>query len=213
MYGVTGGVVVVVADGAGGIPGGGRAADLVLGHVGRVVSCGSDDVFEASSWHEMLCLVDGDANADRDAGETTAVIVAARDAGSVVGASCGDSGAVVVRDDATVDNLTHRQHRKRRLGSGVAMPVAFERTTLMARLSSGPTGCSAMRDRASWQRWSSAPTISTKRPRPWWIGSVSRAVASRMTWPSSWFGCRRRCRPLMTHVRDDRGGARATIRS
>jgi hypothetical protein len=52
----------------------------------------------------------------------------------LVGASCGDSGAWVVCANGRVDDLTARQRRKPRLGSGGAMPVSFSRPRLAGTL-------------------------------------------------------------------------------
>jgi serine/threonine protein phosphatase PrpC len=130
VHHAVGGLVIVVADGAGGIPGGGPAADLLLAHVEGALADTKFDVFVASSWIDLLRSVDALVERDRAAGETTAVIVAVTDSGLVVGASSGDSGALVVRKDGTVDELTEGQHRKRRIGSGSAVPVGFDRPAL-----------------------------------------------------------------------------------
>lgn len=116
VHHVRGGLVIVVADGAGGLPGGARAAEL--------------NPFDADSWAELLVEADGEIERDRAAGETTAVVVAVKEHGSVVGASCGDSGALVIRKDAHIDDLTDDQHRKRRLGAGRALPIPFRRPAL-----------------------------------------------------------------------------------
>lgn len=101
---------VVVCDGAGGIPGGGRAADL--GCSGLIRGLPADPV-------PLLRALDRHIEDDPLAGECTAVAVVAGPDG-VRGASCGDSDAFL---DGAV--LTGEQHRKRRLGSGRALPVAF----------------------------------------------------------------------------------------
>ena len=82
---------------------------------------------------EVLAGADLVLEADHDAGETTAVVVAVAE-GGLVGASCGDSCAWVVQADGRTDDLTARQHRKRRLGSGRAGPVAFARPGLAGTL-------------------------------------------------------------------------------
>lgn len=130
VHQLDGGVVVVVADGAGGMGGGGRAADLTLKIVGEAIEHGAFNVFSADPWAELLIHADAIIASDRHAGETTIVVVAVAEDGRVVGASCGDSGAVVVGADGDLDDLTAGQHKKRRLGSGRALPVAFERALL-----------------------------------------------------------------------------------
>jgi serine/threonine protein phosphatase PrpC len=107
---------------------------LVLVQVERAVTRKSLEPFVSSSWIDLLGSVDALVEHDRAAGETTAVIVAVTDSGLVVGASCGDSGALVVRGDGTVDELTEGQHRKKRIGSGIAVPVGFDRLALEGTL-------------------------------------------------------------------------------
>lgn len=131
VHGAPGGLVVVVADGAGGVPGGAAAADRVLELVERTLGQGAFDPF-TWSWAELLRQADAMLDSDRTCGETTAVVVAVS-GGRLVGASCGDSAAWVVEGDA-YDDLTARQHRKRRLGSGRAEPVAFERASFVGTL-------------------------------------------------------------------------------
>ncbi|MFT5687169.1 MAG: serine/threonine protein phosphatase PrpC [Myxococcota bacterium] len=103
-------LVVVVCDGAGGIPGGGRAADLAMAGLIRGLPGDAEALLTALDHH----LLD-----DAFAGESTAVVAVVTGAG-VVGASCGDSTALL---DGV--ELTGGQHKKRRLGSGRALPVRF----------------------------------------------------------------------------------------
>ncbi len=92
-------------------------------------------LFTSTGLIELLLRADDLVASDRDAGESTLVVVAVAEDGRLVGASSGDSGAMVIRlgaGDVTggVDDLTRGQHRKRRLGSGRALPIAFERAAL-----------------------------------------------------------------------------------
>ena len=48
----------------------------------------------------------------------------------IYGASSGDSEAWVIRKDGSIDDLTAKQHLKRRIGSGRAVPVGVERRGL-----------------------------------------------------------------------------------
>ena len=130
VHHVHGGLVVVVADGAGGIAGGGAAADLVLRVVAEAIAQPGFNPFSPAAWTELLIAADGLVVRDREAGETTCVVVAVRDDGRIVGASVGDSGAVVVAVDGRIDELTEGQHRKHRLGGGRAAPVLFGRPDL-----------------------------------------------------------------------------------
>lgn len=113
-------IVMVVADGAGGIVNGGAAADVVLDLVNERVA----ELTDVEACIELLR--EADQLVQATGGETTAVLLVVHDAG-LFGASAGDSEAWMVGEDGTVDNLTENQHLKRRLGSGRAVPVGFER--------------------------------------------------------------------------------------
>ena len=104
-------LVIALADGAGGIPGGARAADLAVS--GLLRSLPGDPV-------TALKTLDARIHDDREAGECTAIALSFTQ-GIVRGASCGDSAAFL---DGV--ELTTGQHRKRRLGSGRALPTTFE---------------------------------------------------------------------------------------
>ena len=104
-------LVVVLADGAGGIPGGARAADLAVS--GMLRSLPGDPV-------AALETLDAHIHDDQEAGECTAIALSVV-GGIIRGASCGDAAAFLDGDELTVD-----QHRKRRLGSGRALPITFE---------------------------------------------------------------------------------------
>jgi serine/threonine protein phosphatase PrpC len=119
-------LVVVVADGAGGVAGGGRAAGLVVELVRDAIAAPPIDPLRPEGWVDLLARADALLEADPDAGETTGVVLAVAE-DLLIGASCGDSGAWVVHPDGRVDDLTARQHRKLRLGSGRARPVPFSR--------------------------------------------------------------------------------------
>ncbi|MBI4952305.1 MAG: protein phosphatase 2C family protein [Myxococcales bacterium] len=134
VHHVRGGIVVVVADGAGGVSGGGEAAEVALHQVGAALAQPGLEPFVSGSWVEVHREADREIERDGVAGETTCVVVAISDDGQLVGASCGDSGALVVERGGAADDLTRDQHRKRRLGTGRAVPVAFERATLRGTL-------------------------------------------------------------------------------
>jgi serine/threonine protein phosphatase PrpC len=114
----------VVADGAGGLGGGARAAHLVVEGFEDVMK----NVSPAEATAEMLCSflreLDGRVQYDPDAGESTAVVAAILD-GRVVGASVGDSELWMIAGDGSYEVLTSGQH-KSRLGSGRAAPVGFQ---------------------------------------------------------------------------------------
>ncbi len=104
---------------------GARAASLVIGRVGTVVQRAVDVPDGGRRVARLLAELDPDIEADLDAGEATAVVVAIGRL-DISGASGGDSSAWFVTADR-VDDLTEYQHRKRRIGSGLALPVTFER--------------------------------------------------------------------------------------
>ncbi|MEI8379892.1 MAG: protein phosphatase 2C domain-containing protein [Planctomycetota bacterium] len=114
-----GGVVLAVADGAGGIGNGAQASRAVIAELRGSASLDLDE----SAWCSLLRQIDhriGD-------GESTCVVLAATAQG-IIGASVGDSQAWFVHDGGIV-NLTQRQIRKPLLGSGQAEPVGFSHPT------------------------------------------------------------------------------------
>jgi len=132
VHHLAGGLVVIVADGAGGISGGGAAADRVLAILERALGQPGTEPFASATWTQVLAEADLEIEEDPACGETTAVVIAVS-GGGLAGASVGDSGAWVVHEDSH-DDLTAGQHRKRRLGSGRALPVPFQRPALRGTL-------------------------------------------------------------------------------
>lgn len=129
-----GGVLVVVADGAGGTAGGAEAAQAVCDSVVEAFRTRSS----VGPWDVFLRLVDATLANARHGGLSTAVVVEIVD-GQVTGASVGDSGAWLVSPNGIVD-LTERQAHKPLLGSGAARPVAFGPVSLRGRLLVGTDG-------------------------------------------------------------------------
>jgi serine/threonine protein phosphatase PrpC len=119
-------LVVVVADGAGGIRGGAVASAALVETVRAVSDNATLDVHDADMWRVLLAEADGTLAA-RMAGETTAVVVVVGPTG-VTGVSLGDSEAWIITA-TSIDDLTRSQERAR-LGRGHAIPVAFERRRL-----------------------------------------------------------------------------------
>jgi len=128
-----GGPVLVVADGAGGMSGGERAAEAVVWLAREAVQAGLE-MTDRGWWAELILRMDREVLADSHAGETTAVVMGVA-AGMVTGASVGDSGAWLVTEK-NIDVLTRRQVRRPFLGSGAATAVPFQapmgNATLMA---------------------------------------------------------------------------------
>jgi len=113
----------VVADGAGGLAGGARAAHLVVESFVDVVEDLASADAAPEHWCEFLRRVDDRLFHDTLAGESTGVVGVVRDR-VVIGASVGDHQAWLVTGDS-YQVLTSAQQRQR-LGSGRATPVAFE---------------------------------------------------------------------------------------
>lgn len=114
------GAVVAVVDGVGELGSAACAASLVLDEVGASApGVGA----RSGSVAALLATLDLRLEADLDAGEVAAVVVAVG-AHGIVGASCGDSSAWFV-SRSHCEELTEHQHRQRRLGSGLAIPVPF----------------------------------------------------------------------------------------
>jgi serine/threonine protein phosphatase PrpC len=106
------GVIVAVADGAGGTSGGERAAKAVVDRVASVAS-------HAYDWAHLLAELD---HQQIGYGQTTAVVLwITRE--KIVGASAGDSGAWIVRDGG-IEDITHAQSRKPLIGDGaIVTPI------------------------------------------------------------------------------------------
>lgn len=117
-------LVLLLADGSGGIPGGSAAADVVVDFVNERAA----ELPDVQSCVDMLRAADPLVMST--GGETTAELLVI-DENGISGASGGDSEAWIVKDDGAIDDLTERQHLKKRLGSGRAAPVGFERRRLL----------------------------------------------------------------------------------
>ncbi len=107
--------VIVVADGAGGIGSGDKAAIAVIEEVHRAFL----NTDSPEGWCSVLHQIDHRIGL----GESTAVVVDLR-IDRICGASVGDSQAWVVKD-AYITSLTAHQQRKPLLGTGDAAPVGF----------------------------------------------------------------------------------------
>ncbi len=123
-------VVVVVADGAGGMRGGADASDATVAAVSAAGHDPAFDIHEVQSW--MNVLADVDHNLAKTMGGETTAIVAVIGPGGIIGAAVGDSQAWVITETG-IDDLTCAQSKKR-LGSGRASPVPFYRPRLEGTL-------------------------------------------------------------------------------
>src|SRR5262245_847814 len=109
------GVVIVVADGAGGVGAGDQAAESVIREVAAAASLEHDQ----DKWRQILRQTDFRVGM----GESTCVVAACSERG-FVGATVGDSQAWLLSDGNLLD-LTHNRVRKPLLGSGEANPQGF----------------------------------------------------------------------------------------
>lgn len=130
-------LIVVLADGAGGIRGGAVASQLLIEDVRSAVADSAFAIDDVCAWGDLFQASDRALTA-KHSGETSAVVIALGSRG-VVGVSAGDCEAWVV-SLALVDDLTSGQHTKSRLGTGRAVPVTFQRATLDGVLLVGTDG-------------------------------------------------------------------------
>lgn len=109
------GVVIVVADGAGGTGGGEVASKSVV----EQVASEADLALDETGWCSLLTRIDGRI----PLGESTCVAFSVSDRG-IRGASVGDSQVWNIDGDV-IRHLTDRQTRKPLLGSRDSIPVGF----------------------------------------------------------------------------------------
>jgi PPM family protein phosphatase len=118
------GIVLVVADGVGGRPGGGAAAEEAVRWTREAVpSLPPRERRDPRTWHHLAKKIDEAIAGEEDAGETTLVILCITPR-RLVGVSVGDSEAWLVTSGGHYD-LTGGQNRKPYLGEGMADPVPF----------------------------------------------------------------------------------------
>jgi len=116
------GILLIIADGAGGMSGGEKAAEFVIQGIKEQFV--SEEAFSNPlTWYNILNQADHLLYVHPLAGETTAVVVAISD-GFICGASVGDSSAFLLQDNIDIE-LTAKQWQKPRLGSGIAIPTTY----------------------------------------------------------------------------------------
>jgi serine/threonine protein phosphatase PrpC len=124
------GLIIVVADGAGGIGGGANACDALVHAVRTRVAEQPFDPYNLRAWSDAVTRTDAELAGSAAGGETTAIVVAVGPHG-VAGVSVGDSEAWMV--SAGIDRLTERQDRTR-VGTGKSRPRPFHRSRLQGVL-------------------------------------------------------------------------------
>lgn len=115
-------LVLAIADGVGGQPGGGRAAQLAIEAVRE--SAPLLKWRNSQVWQRLLRAIDAGLVQDQEAGLTTLVVLCLSPR-KIIGASVGDSEAWWITKEGHYD-LTEAQTKKPYLGSGVATPIPFE---------------------------------------------------------------------------------------
>ena len=117
---IDGRLVIALADGAGGTGNGAIAAETIVAAIGSERTAA------------QCCELIENLDAQLGGGQSTAVVLVVGT--NLVGASVGDSGAWLIRDDG-VDDLTQAQQRKPLVGDGcMATPIeaGFAGTLLVA---------------------------------------------------------------------------------
>jgi len=124
--------LIALADGADSGGGAQTAAARTVDELARCFRAGTlpDD---PTDWVMILEAIDHVVFGDRDAGETSALVMLVQ-RGVVVGASVGDSLAYIVPTVGDPKLLTGRRRRSPGIGTGMAGPVGFGPVELDGRL-------------------------------------------------------------------------------
>ena len=116
--------ICFVADGQGGQPGGGPASELACSTgIELAVGIAPERLTDERAWAGIMRAIDEVVRADAVAGLTTLVGLCVT-ADRVVGASCGDSAAVLVSGEQST-TLTEGQRKNPPIGFGSALPTMF----------------------------------------------------------------------------------------
>lgn len=142
-------LVVVVADGAGGLVGGSEASDAVVEAVRTRVSVRPFDPYDLRAWSELLKTVDADSCGQARGGETTAIVAVVGPHG-VMGVSVGDSEAWVV--GLRCDDLTEEQDRARVGWENAARQPSTGRDSKECSCSAPTASSSTHHGKRSWLR-------------------------------------------------------------
>jgi PPM family protein phosphatase len=114
------GLVLIVADGVGGQPGGGPAAEYTVQRVRDAVP--ALDIADPIAWHGLVKAIGDELWEISETGQTTLVVIAVTPK-KLVGISVGDSEGWLIQRGGYFD-MTGGQRRKPYLGS-MADPVPF----------------------------------------------------------------------------------------
>jgi serine/threonine protein phosphatase PrpC len=124
--------LIALADGADSSQGAQTAAARTVNELARCFRNGTLPQ-DPRDWVMVLEAIDHVVLSDRDAGETSALVMVVQQ-GVVVGASVGDSLAYVVPVVGEAQRLTARQRKEPRIGTGLASPVGFGPVQLDGKL-------------------------------------------------------------------------------
>ena len=114
-----------LADGQGGRSGGARAAEVAVQEsLQAALSFSPDALGQAAQWYPIVNAADDAVCEDDAAGFCTLISLSVSDQ-AVCGASCGDSGALLLNGGREI-LLTENQRKNPPVGSGAAHPTAFE---------------------------------------------------------------------------------------
>jgi serine/threonine protein phosphatase PrpC len=116
------GLLLVVADGAGGLSGGKQAVTMAV----ELVREATNNLRDSNACVMLLQRMDQAIEQDKIAGERTCALAVVTES-VIYGASVGDSGVWMINESGFI-NLTARQSRKPFIGSGVACPIPFDHT-------------------------------------------------------------------------------------
>ncbi len=117
-------LLVALADGMGGQPGGGPASALAVRAAFDSAALISSMVLMDRGWTATLLAVDGVVRADKEAGFTTLIGLSIR-GNEVSGASCGDSAVLAIDGQGRLHELTRDQWKDPPVGSGETFFIPF----------------------------------------------------------------------------------------
>lgn len=118
-------LLVALADGQGGRAGGAEAAQTAVATaIAQASAVGGRKLLKERFWRQLVFDVDTAVAQSPEAGFTTFVGLAVSDS-RVVGASSGDSQAVLIAEDGASLRLTASQKKNPPVGSGFCDPVPF----------------------------------------------------------------------------------------
>ena len=121
-------LLCTLADGQGGRSGGKQAAEIgaqfVLSRAGSLRASRLRGRLARNPWPQLLSGADEAVSEASENGFTTLIGLAAWETG-ICGASCGDSGVLLVRANGETEWLTQNQRKNPPVGSRAAFPVGF----------------------------------------------------------------------------------------